>query len=250
MDELAKEKYRCIEETFIPGDDYKQNLIEYHRILLADMDDKIDSKINLSYLQLEASELCFETKKFHNSNFNYTDFEFYLLNPSSILQDGLLNKENDPKGKILNFLNTFYNTTYPVKATLGSSLMATQVRTRQTDLQEIENEIKELRTNVEEFKQDFAKQSAKLEATVLKDATTQMIAITSIFVGIAFVMFGGLTLINDLFEYKEATPVPMIELICLGSLVGIIMIVVMYCFILFMLISILFDGYLVKLNGM
>jgi uncharacterized membrane protein YkvI len=61
---------------------------------------------------------------------------------------------------------------------------------------------------------------------------SQMIAIVAIFVGISFVMFGGMSLINDLFTHVDGQPVPLVELICLGCLIGIVMIVVMYCFIL------------------
>lgn len=64
---------------------------------------------------------------------------------------------------------------------------------------------------------------------------SQMISIVSIFVGIAFVMFGGLTLMNGLFHFDGSEPVPLIELICLASLIGIIMIVIMYSFIMFVL---------------
>ena len=64
---------------------------------------------------------------------------------------------------------------------------------------------------------------------------SQMIAIVAIFVGISFVMFGGMSLINDLFTFVDGQPVPLVELICLGCLIGIVMIVVMYCFIMFIL---------------
>ena len=64
---------------------------------------------------------------------------------------------------------------------------------------------------------------------------SQMIAIVAIFVSISFVMFGGMSLINDLFTHIDGQPVPLVELICLGCLIGIVMIVVMYCFVMFIL---------------
>ena len=77
---------------------------------------------------------------------------------------------------------------------------------------------------------------AKKDIEAQKDSLmSQMIAIVAIFVGISFVMFGGMSLINDLFTHVDGQPVPLVELICLGCLIGIVMIVVMYCFIMFIL---------------
>ena len=80
------------------------------------------------------------------------------------------------------------------------------------------------------------KNSVKKDIEAQKDSLmSQMIAIVAIFVGISFVMFGGMSLINDLFTHVDGQPVPLVELICLGCLIGIVMIVVMYCFIMFIL---------------
>ena len=80
------------------------------------------------------------------------------------------------------------------------------------------------------------KNSVKKDIEAQKDSLmSQMIAIVAIFVGISFVMFGGMSLINDLFTFVKGRPVPLVELICLGCLIGIVMIVVMYCFIMFIL---------------
>lgn len=68
-----------------------------------------------------------------------------------------------------------------------------------------------------------------------KELFTQLISIVSIFVGIAFVMFGGMSLLNSLFDFSNMEKVPLIEMICLGSLLGIIMVTVMYAFIIFTL---------------
>lgn len=64
---------------------------------------------------------------------------------------------------------------------------------------------------------------------------SEMISMISIFVGIAFVMFGGMTLLNNLFDFSNMTFVPVTELLCLGSLVGIIMISIIYAFMIFIL---------------
>ena len=80
------------------------------------------------------------------------------------------------------------------------------------------------------------KNSVKKDIETQKDSLlSQMIAIVAIFVGISFVMFGGMSLINDLFTHIDGQPVPLVELICLGCLIGIVMIIVMYCFIMFIL---------------
>lgn len=65
---------------------------------------------------------------------------------------------------------------------------------------------------------------------------TQLISIVSIFVAISFVMFGGMSLLNNLFDYSELNHIPMIEMLCGGSLIGIIIISAIYIFIIFMAI--------------
>lgn len=52
---------------------------------------------------------------------------------------------------------------------------------------------------------------------------------------ISFVMFGGMSLLNNLFDYSEMKSIPLLEMICGGSLIGIIMITVIYAFIVFVL---------------
>ncbi len=59
----------------------------------------------------------------------------------------------------------------------------------------------------------------------------QLISIVSIFVGISFVMFGGMTLLNNLFDYSGLSVIPMREMLTLGSLLGLILIDAMFCFI-------------------
>lgn len=95
-----------------------------------------------------------------------------------------------------------------------------------------------IKSQLENLNQDMIAYKERMRADIeaQKDSLmSQMIAIVVIFVGISFVMFGGMSLINDLFTHVDGQPVPLVELICLGCLIGIVMIVVMYCFIMFIL---------------
>lgn len=68
-----------------------------------------------------------------------------------------------------------------------------------------------------------------------KELYSQLISIVSIFVAIAFVMFGGISLMNNLFDYSGLERVPIMEMICAGALIGIVMILSLYAFIIFVL---------------
>lgn len=95
-----------------------------------------------------------------------------------------------------------------------------------------------IKSQLENLNQDMIAYKERMRADIeaQKDSLmSQMIAIVAIFVGISFVMFGGMSLINDLFTHVDGQPVPLVELIFLGCLIGIVMIVVMYCFIMFIL---------------
>lgn len=95
-----------------------------------------------------------------------------------------------------------------------------------------------IKSQLENLNQDMIAYKERMRADIeaQKDSLmSQMIAIVAIFVGISFVMFGGMSLINDLITHVDGQPVPLVELICLGCLIGIVMIVVMYCFIMFIL---------------
>lgn len=95
-----------------------------------------------------------------------------------------------------------------------------------------------IKSQLENLNQDMIAYKERMRADIeaQKDSLmSQMIAIVAIFVGISFVMFGRMSLINDLFTHVDGQPVPLVELICLGCLIGIVMIVVMYCFVMFIL---------------
>lgn len=110
----------------------------------------------------------------------------------------------------------------------------------------IESEIKKFEKEHEEkldrlndsYKKDLNRLKNSYEKGIEKqknDLLSQMISIISIFVGIAFVMFGGMSLLNELFDFSNMIAVPVIELLCLGSLIGIIMIAIIYSFMIFIL---------------
>lgn len=70
---------------------------------------------------------------------------------------------------------------------------------------------------------------------VVNDLQSQLISIVSIFVAIAFVLFGGMSLMNNLFNYENMDKIPLFEMLCAGSLIGIVMIMSIYAFIVFVL---------------
>ena len=144
-------------------------------------------------------------RKSHEKNF-YERAESELNN---IIQLLILNQISFDEKMFLNQLNEYLN-----KA-----------------LKEVDNKI-----NIQARYVTNMKNSVKKDIETQKDSLlSQMIAIVAIFVGISFVMFGGMSLINDLFTHVDGQPVPLVELICLGCLIGIVMIIVMYCFIMFIL---------------
>lgn len=80
------------------------------------------------------------------------------------------------------------------------------------------------------------KNDVKKDIDAQKDGLlSQMIAIVSIFVAISFVMFGGMSLLNGLFDFSEMSYVPVSELLCLGAMFGIIMLAIIYAFMYFVL---------------
>lgn len=101
-------------------------------------------------------------------------------------------------------------------------------------IEELKTEYKTLSDEVKNAKTEL--ECATDDAKNIKNKiTSDVIAMISIFVGIAFVMFGGMTLLNNLFDFSGMETIPLMELVCLGSLMGIIMIVIIYAFIIFVL---------------
>lgn len=69
----------------------------------------------------------------------------------------------------------------------------------------------------------------------VQNVNTQLISIVSIFVAISFVMFGGMSLLNNLFDYSGLNRIPLLEMLCGGSLIGLIIVAVMYAFMMLVL---------------
>lgn len=99
---------------------------------------------------------------------------------------------------------------------------------------DLKTEYKTLSNEVESAKSQLIK-VAKDSEDIKNKITSDFIAMISIFGGIAFVMFGGMTLLNNLFDFSDMQTIPLIEVVCLGSLMGIIMITIIYAFITFVL---------------
>ena len=105
--------------------------------------------------------------------------------------------------------------------------MDSKITDLKNEYESLSDEVKNAKTELE-----CATDNAK---NIKNKITSDVIAMISIFVGIAFVMFGGMTLLNNLFDFSGMETIPLMELVCLGSLMGIIMIVIIYAFIIFVL---------------
>ncbi|WP_279006096.1 hypothetical protein [Thomasclavelia cocleata] len=105
----------------------------------------------------------------------------------------------------------------------------------------LDSKITDLKNEYESLSDEVKNAKTELECAtdnaknIKNKITSDVIAMISMFVGIAFVMFGGMTLLNNLFDFSGMETIPLMELVCLGSLMGIIMIVIIYAFIIFVL---------------
>lgn len=98
----------------------------------------------------------------------------------------------------------------------------------------IDPKIADLKNEVTKAEEKLEKSSKKIKKMKSK-LMSEIISMISIFVGIAFVMFGGMTLLNNLFDFTGMDHVPLTELLCIGSLLGIIVIAIIYAFVVFIL---------------
>ena len=92
----------------------------------------------------------------------------------------------------------------------------------------------ELKTEVKNAEEKLEKSSNEVK-DIKSKLISDIIAMISIFVGIAFVMFGGMSLLNSLFDFSGMQSIPVNELLCLGSLIGIVIIAAIYAFMIFIL---------------
>lgn len=87
------------------------------------------------------------------------------------------------------------------------------------------------RKRIQKISQEEAEKAKEEVNSSVQNINTQLISIVSIFVAISFVMFGGMSLLNNLFDYEGLTTIPIAEMICAGALIGIIMIIAVYLFV-------------------
>lgn len=105
-----------------------------------------------------------------------------------------------------------------------------------------------LNPKIDELKEQYStlENEVSSASTALKDSikevqntkykiVSDIIGLISIFVAISFVLFGGMTLLNNLFDFSNMRYVPVTEMLCLGSLIGIILIAIIYAFMVFIL---------------
>ena len=88
------------------------------------------------------------------------------------------------------------------------------------------------RKRIQNISKECLEEANKEIKDQVQNVNTQLISIVSIFVAIPFVMFGGMSLLNNLFDYSRLERIPLIEMLCGGSLIGLIIVAVMYGFIL------------------
>lgn len=113
-----------------------------------------------------------------------------------------------------------------------------QEDTLMAQIEKAKTEITALREKTEEGMRNTETRMGNTETRIdnkVDDLNKELIGIVSMFVAISFVMFGGMSLLNNLFDYSGMNSIPLLEMLCGGSLIGIIIIVVMYSFIVFMM---------------
>lgn len=162
----------------------------------------------------------------------YSEVSVYIYAISSTSENKRLN--------ILENMNNTFN--YQLKKDERIAKQITKVVIKLWDhINLAVNQYNELKTNDEGFQKriqpfiDQINENKKELQDSKKELYTQLISIVSIFVAISFVMFGGMSLLNNLFDYSEMKSIPLLEMICGGSLIGIVMITVIYAFIVFVL---------------
>lgn len=207
------------------------------------------------------NELCNPTKKFEIVSF-LTKLSDYLSNNHRLLYSEFTNRiisyneRNDQKvGIIISNLencieysmNEKNNVSEDIKKTLiklwdHANLASNQYNYFMTTDDMFINKVKpiidpainELKMEVKDAKEKLEESSNEVK-DIKSKLLSDIIAMISIFVGIAFVMFGGMTLLNNLFDFTGMERVPLTELLCIGSLMGIIVIAIIYSFVVFIL---------------
>lgn len=105
----------------------------------------------------------------------------------------------------------------------------------------IEPKIDDLKTQYSSLNDEVFNAENEIKSTVEEVKNTKykivsdIIGLISIFVAISFVMFGGMTMLNNLFDFSNMQYIPITEMLCLGSLIGLILIAIIYAFMVFIL---------------
>lgn len=178
------------------------------------------------YNRLIYSELTTYITDMYNDEMKITTFQSNL---EKALQGALKNDEYMLSNVTKSILKMYDHTNLAVKQNetfLTPEEKIKEVAKKQT--QEIEN-------NIIKIGQEFDKNLNEKVNKAQNNIYSQLISIVAIFVSISFVMFGGMTLMNNLFDYKEMKTIPLFEMLACGSLIGIIMVNVVFAFMQFVL---------------
>lgn len=101
-------------------------------------------------------------------------------------------------------------------------------------IDDLKEQYSSLSDEVNKAEDEISKNVEEMKNTKFK-IISDIIGLISIFVAISFVMFGGMTLLNSLFDFSDMQYVPITEMLCLGSLIGLILIAIIYAFMVFIL---------------
>lgn len=235
--------YKCISKssTDFGKVDSKVKLINYHEDLL----DEKDNIINNEYLERKAIELNDGKYNTEGLNLTYVDFEVFLDYIKMILSDNT--EDGIQNSPVLLYFQDIFELSFSLKVKMINRQYSNKIFITKYEFEQLQKstnnislkidsfneEIESFNGEIDSFKgeiESFNGEISKAKTTILKETITQMVSIVSIFVAISFVMFGGMTLLNGLFDFSNMNYVPVTELLCLGSLIGIIMIVVVYAF--------------------
>lgn len=178
------------------------------------------------YNRLIYSELTTYITDMYNDEMKITTFQSNL---EKALQGALKNDEYMLSNVTKSILKMYDHTNLAVKQNetfLTPEEKIKEVAKKQT--QEIEN-------NIIKIGKEFDKNLNEKVNLAQNNIYSQLISIVAIFVSISFVMFGGMTLMNNLFDYKEMKTIPLFEMLACGSLIGIIMVNVVFAFMQFVL---------------
>ena len=221
------------DESFVQKDDLDEFLV-YN-----------DSKVNLTQMEQDMRNLlsCFRMSKEEFSDANLrSQFETYFQRYDRLLYSAITSflielsrKDEDSIDNIVQRISSFYESE-------NAQSMDVKLRNKIIKLYDHVNLVINQnsnfytsQSNIRKISEEEAQKAKKDVSKVVNDLQSQLISIVSIFVAIAFVLFGGMSLMNNLFNYENIDRIPLLEMLCAGSLIGIIMIMSIYAFIVFVL---------------